>query len=133
MDADDVGAGVSTMKYGLFVLGLLFAVGCDESEGRAGAPGGGDRFYGTDGGTCGSDGGHEDTWVGDDANDDAYDDGWVDEWDAGTPDAGGTWYWSDELQMEGWLCPALFRYYDEAPETLYVATRAVEESVVPSV
>jgi len=22
--------------------------------------------------------------------------------------------------MEGWLCPALFRYFTEAPKTLYV-------------
>ena len=32
----------------------------------------------------------------------------------------GWWYASDEPQMEGWLCPALFRYFDEAPEEIYV-------------
>lgn len=32
---------------------------------------------------------------------------------------GGNWYWSDEYQMEGWLCPALFKYFDKAPAELY--------------
>ena len=32
---------------------------------------------------------------------------------------GGTWYACDDPIMEGWLCPALFKYFDEAPETLY--------------
>jgi hypothetical protein len=32
----------------------------------------------------------------------------------------GNWYRSEELAMEGWLCPALFRYFDEAPAELYV-------------
>ena len=32
---------------------------------------------------------------------------------------GGNWYRSADLDMEGWLCPALFRYFDQAPkETL---------------
>ncbi len=33
---------------------------------------------------------------------------------------GGNWYASDDPPMEGWLCPALFRYFDEAPAELYV-------------
>lgn len=33
---------------------------------------------------------------------------------------GGWWYASDEPQSKGWLCPALFRYFDEAPEEIYV-------------
>jgi hypothetical protein len=32
---------------------------------------------------------------------------------------GGNWYKSDSLNMEGWLCPALLRYFDQAPEKLY--------------
>ena len=32
----------------------------------------------------------------------------------------GNWYGSDDPPMEGWLCPALFRYFDEAPAELYV-------------
>ena len=32
---------------------------------------------------------------------------------------GGWWYRSDSLDMEGWLCPALFLYFAEAPEELF--------------
>ena len=35
-------------------------------------------------------------------------------------DMGGAWYWSAEIGMEGWLCSALFRYFDQAPEALHV-------------
>jgi len=31
----------------------------------------------------------------------------------------GTWYRSEKLDMEGWLCPALLLYFEEPPETLY--------------
>lgn len=33
---------------------------------------------------------------------------------------GGNWYRVDEPPSEGWLCPALFRYFEEAPAELYV-------------
>ena len=33
---------------------------------------------------------------------------------------GGQWYAADEPPMEGWLCPALLRYFDRAPAALYV-------------
>ena len=32
---------------------------------------------------------------------------------------GGNWYQSDEFQMEGWLCPALLKYFDETPKHIY--------------
>ncbi len=32
---------------------------------------------------------------------------------------GGNWYYSPNLDMEGWLCPALLRYFDKAPPELY--------------
>jgi len=32
---------------------------------------------------------------------------------------GGNWYRSPELGLEGWLCPALFKYFRTAPENLY--------------
>jgi hypothetical protein len=32
---------------------------------------------------------------------------------------GGNWYYSPQFDMEGWLCPALFRYFDTAPRELY--------------
>ena len=34
-------------------------------------------------------------------------------------DFGGVWYRSDDPPMEGWLCPALFQYFQEAPEQLF--------------
>ncbi len=33
---------------------------------------------------------------------------------------GGWWYSGDELESNGWLCPALFHYFDEAPEEIFV-------------
>jgi hypothetical protein len=35
-------------------------------------------------------------------------------------DMGGNWYACDDPPMEGWLCPALFRYFEAAPPELYV-------------
>ena len=35
-------------------------------------------------------------------------------------DMGGNYYRLDDPPMEGWICPALFKYYDAAPEELYV-------------
>lgn len=32
---------------------------------------------------------------------------------------GGHWYFAERFQLEGWLCPALFKYFDTAPRTLY--------------
>jgi hypothetical protein len=37
---------------------------------------------------------------------------------------GGNWYRSADLDMEGWLCPALFRYFDRAPKQLYAQVKA---------
>lgn len=36
---------------------------------------------------------------------------------------GGNWYRSEALDLEGWLCPALFRYFDTAPACLYVQVK----------
>lgn len=33
---------------------------------------------------------------------------------------GGNWYYSPQFDMEGWLCPALFKYFDKTPLELYV-------------
>ena len=35
------------------------------------------------------------------------------------PEMGGNWYFCPQLGIEGWLCPALFKYFDEAPDALY--------------
>jgi hypothetical protein len=37
---------------------------------------------------------------------------------------GGNWYYSPALDMEGWLCPALFKYFETAPQTIYAQFRA---------
>jgi len=37
---------------------------------------------------------------------------------------GGNWYLCEELNMEGWLCPALFHYFDQAPERIYASVEA---------
>jgi Family of unknown function (DUF6717) len=39
-------------------------------------------------------------------------------------DDGGNWYYSDEFGMKGWLCPALFKYFEEAPKRIYVQAKA---------
>jgi hypothetical protein len=38
---------------------------------------------------------------------------------------GGSWYQWPETNMEGWLCPALFKYFPEPPSTLYVRAEPV--------
>ena len=45
------------------------------------------------------------------------------DWLREDPD-GGNWYRSDALDMEGWLCPALFHYFAEAPKSIYAQARA---------
>jgi hypothetical protein len=39
-------------------------------------------------------------------------------------ESGGNWYYSPEADAEGWLCPALFKYFDSAPEKLYAQFKA---------
>ena len=34
--------------------------------------------------------------------------------------AGGNWYYSGEFKAEGWLCPALFKYFTKAPKEIYI-------------
>lgn len=34
-------------------------------------------------------------------------------------EGGGNWYYSSDLDAEGWLCPALFKYFEAAPEKIY--------------
>jgi hypothetical protein len=33
---------------------------------------------------------------------------------------GGNWYFSPDFKLEGWLCPALFKYFDRAPKEIYI-------------
>ena len=34
-------------------------------------------------------------------------------------ETGGNWYYSSDLDAEGWLCPALLKYFDAAPARIY--------------
>jgi hypothetical protein len=40
---------------------------------------------------------------------------------------GGNWYYAPQLELEGWLCPALLRYFDDAPKELYVQVKAAPQ------
>ena len=39
----------------------------------------------------------------------------------------GNWYYSEHLDMEGWLCPALFRYFESAPSRIYASFQAISK------
>jgi hypothetical protein len=39
-------------------------------------------------------------------------------------ESGGNWYFSPEFNQEGWLCPALLKYFPEAPREIYVKAEA---------
>lgn len=41
-------------------------------------------------------------------------------------DKQGNYYKFDDSPMEGWICPAMFKYYEEAPLELYVKADALE-------
>jgi hypothetical protein len=38
---------------------------------------------------------------------------------------GGNWYFSPTYGIEGWLCPALFKYFDAAPAELFARAEAL--------
>ncbi len=38
---------------------------------------------------------------------------------------GGNWYRWNETNMEGWLCPALFKYFSEPPEKIYCNAESI--------
>jgi hypothetical protein len=35
-------------------------------------------------------------------------------------ESGGNWYYSEKFKVEGWLCPALFKYFSKAPREIWV-------------
>lgn len=41
-------------------------------------------------------------------------------------DMGGNYYALDDPPMEGWICPALFKYYETPPSHLYVKAEAMK-------
>jgi hypothetical protein len=42
-------------------------------------------------------------------------------------DQGGNFYKLDDPPMEGWICPAMFRYYKDAPPNLYVKAEPLQK------
>ncbi len=42
-------------------------------------------------------------------------------WQASREEGGWNKYYSKELAMDNWLCPVLLKYFEDAPEKLYVA------------
>jgi hypothetical protein len=45
--------------------------------------------------------------------------GWQYRLDLRRPADGGNWYYNEQYQMEGWLCPALFKFFPRAPQHIY--------------
>lgn len=43
------------------------------------------------------------------------------------PETSGNVYYSTELDAEGWLCPALLRYFDTPPANIYVQVKARQD------
>jgi len=41
-------------------------------------------------------------------------------------EGGGNWYYSIDLDMEGWLCPALFRYFTERAKNALCANKTAQ-------
>jgi len=41
-------------------------------------------------------------------------------------DDGGNWYYAEALGLEGWLCPALFHYFAQAPKQIFVEVKRRE-------
>jgi hypothetical protein len=39
---------------------------------------------------------------------------------------GGNWYFSPNYGVEGWLCPALYKYFDRAPHELYARAEPLQ-------
>ena len=39
---------------------------------------------------------------------------------------GGNWYKMDGTDMTGWLCPALFHYFEIAPDKIYLKAESKE-------
>lgn len=40
-------------------------------------------------------------------------------------DWGGNWYRAEDQLLEGWLCPALYKYFEVAPKKLYMKAESL--------
>lgn len=47
-------------------------------------------------------------------------------------DLQGNWYWDEATDGLGWLCPALYKYFDTAPEQIFARAERVECAEVSS-
>jgi hypothetical protein len=45
-------------------------------------------------------------------------------------EAVGNVYYEKQLDLEGWLCPALFKYIEKAPNEIFIQARKLEKSEV---
>lgn len=52
--------------------------------------------------------------------------GWQFRLDLRREQDGGNWYYNEKYQMEGWLCPALFKFFPRAPRHIYAMAEAKE-------
>ena len=41
-------------------------------------------------------------------------------------ESGGTWYRDDATGAEGWLCPALFKYFETAPPVIHAKAESIK-------
>ncbi|MES2037745.1 MAG: DUF6717 family protein [Pseudomonadota bacterium] len=48
-------------------------------------------------------------------------------------DSNGNWYFSEQLDMEGWLCPALLKYFEQPPKEIYVQVKAKSNPLIKPV
>lgn len=42
---------------------------------------------------------------------------------------GGNWYFSQDFGFEGWLCPALFKFFESAPKEIHFQVRSARGSL----
>lgn len=40
-------------------------------------------------------------------------------------EAAGNWYYSPTYSIEGWLCPALYNYFSEAPKNIFAKAEEI--------
>lgn len=40
----------------------------------------------------------------------------------------GHWYYAENLDLEGWLCPAMFKYFEEPPQKIYALFQEINSS-----
>ncbi|MEM1185310.1 MAG: DUF6717 family protein [Planctomycetota bacterium] len=49
------------------------------------------------------------------------------------PEIGGHWYRAAAWELEGWLCPAMFKYFDDAPDRITLRVEPLDRTPAPSI